>query len=356
MPVLALLAATGMALGGPAGPAGAATTVQVTGGSWYYAGQTPSPPVVGQPAKSPTPEVPDTDFPVAAAAGQSNKETYLHIDTAAIPAGSTVASLKLVLSEDAAASSVAASLAGIVAEPVTGFFVDGTKAAPYSERPSVDASVKAKGTRAADGTWTFDITAIANRWVSGQLANNGVALVPSGDPGQSFEVVWAGASPPPTTEGQVVPPAGASEQAAGGSGQPGTSPSGGLAAAGPTQPIEPDFATPVTAPTQLSPAAPPGAATVTGGATAGGATGKGGSAAAGRHRTGHASPAPPPAFWLGLAALVALVAAGAVALGDRGEPAPARQGSVLAVLERRRAARPPGGSQQILEPALEERP
>jgi len=45
--------------------------------------------------------------------------------------------------------------------------------------------------------------------------------------------------------------------------------------------------------------------------------------------------APPPAFWFTAAGVVALIVAGAVALGAQGDPQPPRQGSVLTALERR---------------------
>jgi len=45
--------------------------------------------------------------------------------------------------------------------------------------------------------------------------------------------------------------------------------------------------------------------------------------------------APPPAFWFTAAGVVALIVAGAVALGAQGDPQPPRQGSVLKALERR---------------------
>jgi hypothetical protein len=48
-----------------------------------------------------------------------------------------------------------------------------------------------------------------------------------------------------------------------------------------------------------------------------------------------AESAPPLAFWLTAAAVVAVIVAGAVALGAQGDPQPPRQGSVLKALERR---------------------
>jgi hypothetical protein len=51
--------------------------------------------------------------------------------------------------------------------------------------------------------------------------------------------------------------------------------------------------------------------------------------------------APPPAFWFVAAAVVAVIVAGAVALGPQGDPQPPRQGSVLKALERRSDPHPP---------------
>ena len=49
--------------------------------------------------------------------------------------------------------------------------------------------------------------------------------------------------------------------------------------------------------------------------------------------------AAPAAFFLAGIAVLALLGAGAVALGEWGDPAPERRGSVLRALERRRAER-----------------
>src|SRR5437588_847002 len=78
--------------------------------------------------------------------------------------------------------------------PVTGFFGDGTQAAPFAERPSYDTTgPAAPGQRGADGTWTFDITAIAQGWAQGTDENNGVAIVPAAPAqGDLYEVVWHG--------------------------------------------------------------------------------------------------------------------------------------------------------------------
>lgn len=47
------------------------------------------------------------------------------------------------------------------------------------DEPLFDCGSQALGVASADGkSWTFDITAIANKWTSGELFNEGIALVP----------------------------------------------------------------------------------------------------------------------------------------------------------------------------------
>ena len=317
---------------GPASPAAADTSVAVSGGSWYWASQVPGvPPVggqnIGQPAALPAPDVPNGDFPVSARAGVSDKETYLHIDATGIT-GATVTKLVLTLSEDAAAQNLGADTAAIKAVPVTGYFENGSAARPYEEKPPVADGPVAKGVRTADGKWAFDITAIASQWADGTLANNGVALVPdaSANPGTTFQVVWSGSSPPPTTSGEVVPGTASSDTgpSAGDTLVPSDT-GGGTSAPAPVA-VEPDFSTPVTTPSQ-----PPPAATSSGKASP--QTGRRAAAT----RTKGASKTAPAAFFLAAVAVLALLGAGAVALGDWGDPSPERRGSVLRALERRRA-------------------
>ena len=77
--------------------------------SWFWAGQVPGAVdtgtpagIVGTPAPLPTPDVPDGDLPVQAVGGQSQRETFLHLDLALEPA-SQVERAILVLHEDGAA-------------------------------------------------------------------------------------------------------------------------------------------------------------------------------------------------------------------------------------------------------------
>jgi hypothetical protein len=294
----------------------------VADGSWYWAAQIPDLGSVGgqslgQPAALPTPDVPEGDFPVALSAGSSTKETYLHLDTSAIPDGSTVSRFVLTLSEDAAATNTNSEVAAIQAVPVADFWVGGDAARPFEERPAVSTTTApVAGVRQPDGTWTFDLTSIVSEWVSGAAENNGVALVPKPDPTGTFQVVWSGASPPPTTEGEFTPPAGET-----------VPPSDDGFISEPTTPgsvsLEPDFsATPVT---PTLPAAPPVA------------TGDTPSSGEGAPRTIAATAKRGLPFSFYVAGLLVLLgaAAGTIALGERGEPLLERRGSVLRVLERR---------------------
>src|SRR3954469_8276799 len=105
---------------------------------WYFAEQPdPLPPPIGTPAAVPPPDVPAGDWAVAAkpapsADQQSDKETYLHVDLSAVPAGAKLSALKLTLKEDAAGANLNSAAAVIEAHPVTDFFADGATASPYS--------------------------------------------------------------------------------------------------------------------------------------------------------------------------------------------------------------------------------
>src|SRR5205814_1341016 len=174
----------------------------------------------------------------------------------------------------------------------------GNAARPYEEKPPTADSPSVKGVRNADGSWTFDITAIASQWASGSLANNGIALRPDpGATGATFQVVWSGNSPPPTTSGEIVPAAGTSSSDTGtSSSDTGTFAPSDTGAPAPVA-VEPDFATPVTTPTQTAPTVtPPTAAPRT-------ATRVSSSRRTGPNR------AAPAAFFLAAVAVIALLAA-----------------------------------------------
>ena len=316
-------------------PAGADTAA--VNGSWFWLDQPPSVPgegpvpAVGQPAGNIVPpDVPSGDIAVTVRNDTSDKETYLHVDTSAIAPGSTVANFVLTLHEDTTHPSAGAQAAQINALPVSDFFADGGEARPYDERPHLAKGPVIAGKRSDQGVWTFDITSVVSSWLSGDLPNNGVGLVP---PSGSFEVVWVGpgssdTADKPTATGDVTP-LGPSSESLGSAGSTSTQASTGAAA-----PVSPtsstgsfvSVGTPVigtaTSASVPTPAAstPPAVRLPV------------------RRAVARTHGAPPVGFFLVGAGIITLVAAGLVALGELGEPLPARQGSVLRTLERRAIA------------------
>ena len=317
-------------------PAQTSSGVPVTGGSWYWMEQvgpveppagSPLPPVA-PPAPLPTPDVPAGDFPVSVITGQPDKESFLQLDSSAIPPGSTVSSLVLTLNEDPNASGkLNPDTAKIEARAITGFLAAGAQGSPWANRPSYDTTgPAAAGKRAADGTWTFELAPIAARWASGELSNNGVALVPAApDQSQSYEVVWFGVKggKPPTVAGSVTPQAPGAAAAAGSESAPVDQ-----TAPAPIS-ITPDTSgaglSTTATPSVASPSASPGTASTP--------------PATNRFTTrarqiGSVHGAPPWSFYLAIVVVIALIAASTLSLGDLGEPEPDRRGGVLRALER----------------------
>jgi len=317
-------------------PAQTSAGVPVTGGSWYWQEQvgsvnTPNGPVA-PPSALPTPDVPSGDFPVSVVGGQPDKESFFQLDSSAIPAGSTVQSLVLTLNEDPGArGNLNASTATIEARAVTGFLANGDYGRPWTSRPQYDTTgPAAQGKRTAGGSWTFELAPIAARWTSGDLSNNGIALVPANpQQGQAYEVVWfgPGGAKAPTVAGSYTPPPPGSPQAAA-AGIETTAPD--QSAAAPVS-ITPDTSGGLTSTATPSLSSPPRA---TGATSAAPATGS--RAATGRARQiGSTHRAPPWGFYLAILVVIALIAASTLTLGDLGEPEPERQGGVLRSLERR---------------------
>jgi hypothetical protein len=314
-------------------PAQTSAGVPVTGGSWYWQEQvgtinTPAAPVA-PPSALPTPDVPAGDFPVAVVAGQPDKESFLQLDSSAIPAGSTVASLILTLHEDSAGGNVAADTGTIEARAVTGFMTGGAQGAPWPNRPSYDtAGPAAAGKRAGDGTWTFELGPIASRWASGELSNNGIALVPANpQQGQAYEVVWfgTGGAKPPTVAGTVTPPAPGTPAAA----------ASGIESASTDQSAAPVSITPDTSAGLSSTDAPSFSSSPTPGAATSPTPAANPTTRPRVQQIGSTHRAPPWGFYLAIAVVIALICASTLSLGDLGEPEPERQGGVLRTLERR---------------------
>jgi hypothetical protein len=317
----------GLTIGGVA--AAGAETAPVTGGSWYSATQ-PAPPANTVQLQSTSVEVPKGDFAVGLKNGSSDKETYLHIDTSSIPAGSTVSSFTLTLTEDSSGANQTA--AHIKAVPVTEFFADGAQGNPYGQQPPTAPSPSVMGQRGPDGRWTFDLAPIVQAWVSGSMGNNGVAFLPVAQPSpvtvsDSWEVVWRG-DPAPVAQGSATPPAPAFENS-GSSGAAASSSS--LSSGGSSVPSSFSQPSALAAPAPVTtPSAAPAPSGTTTPEVALPVTRPSAPAVASRTKHGLDPRAIPAAL-----VFLALLGGASLALGDRGEPAPARQGSVVRRLERR---------------------
>jgi hypothetical protein len=334
--LLVAIAVAVMALFPALAPAQTSTSVQVSGGSWYWQEQvgtveppagSPLPPVA-PPGALPTPDVPAGDFPVSVVAGQPDKESFLQLDTSAIPQGSTVSSLVLTLHEDSTGGQVAPDTATLEARAVTGFMAGGAQGAPWANRPSYDTTGQpAPGKRAPDGTWTFELAPIAARWASGELQNSGIALVPAApQQGQAYEVVWfgPGGAKAPTVAGSFTPPAPGTPAAA----------AAGIESSPTDQSAAPVSLTPDTSGGLSSTSSPSVASAPTAAASPSAAIPNTQSPAAVR-TIGSSHRAPPWGFYLAVVAVIALIGASTLSLGDLGEPEPERRGGVLRTLERR---------------------
>ncbi|MCU1486451.1 MAG: hypothetical protein JWN67_3197 [Actinomycetia bacterium] len=180
----------------------AATFAQSTSGvhadseGWWNTG--PATPVTLPPSPlgtlpaAPAPDVPDGSVPVAMRLGQAARVGAIGIVVDATK-GSKVNALTLTLKE-AAAAGQEGSGAKVRACPITDFLQPEANG-PAENAPAENCDVAhADGVRAADGTWTFDLTAIASAWLDpfGTVEPNGIRLDPVGDPPATFQVAFTG--------------------------------------------------------------------------------------------------------------------------------------------------------------------
>jgi hypothetical protein len=186
------------------GPVGAALAASDSSGrvatvsqGWWN--QTPAPvavpdnPVTGLapiPA-APQPDVPEGVVPVTMRLGQVSRVAALGM-TFDAPAGTQVNRLVLRLPEAEGALAQQGSGAAVRACPITDFLV-AEENGDAANTPAADCDVaQAAGERADDGTWTFDLTTIAQAWASGAVTVNGIRLDPVGEAPASFQVGFAG--------------------------------------------------------------------------------------------------------------------------------------------------------------------
>ena len=199
--VFVVVLAMAALVGGPTGVSGQAadapapTAILSQDGWWNRAkgpqqGEPENPvrPAIGGAIPAPS-TVPATGLGVGAAGGDADKVTAVGL---VLEAGidPLVDSLVLTLKESPAnGSNLNSSSAKIIACPITSFWA-GVKDGDWVDRPVCDDSQAVPGERAADGTWTFDLTLLAMQWVdpTSGLDQNGVLLVESVDAPMSFQV------------------------------------------------------------------------------------------------------------------------------------------------------------------------
>lgn len=197
MAVAGVLAATGVlgmvggALGQVAPPAAQTGATTPDAGWWNQARPTIALPT-GAPPTLPNPGVPAGSLVVSATAGDPSAVTAVAIEREGLE-GETIVVATLTLREVA---DPGANLNGVFAAmeacPITQFWFGGENG-EWDTRPTVDCETgRAPGTRAADGTWSFDLTSIAQAWSDGVLDPNGVLLVEAVEAPTSFRTVFAG--------------------------------------------------------------------------------------------------------------------------------------------------------------------
>lgn len=194
---LAVLAAAPMA---PTGAQAAPVEATVDRAGFWSAVQgtipTSGTPLNGVVPPIPTsPTVPANSLPVAAFAGRPQYETGIGISFASDIKGGSVAKLTLTL--DAAPNGAAGDqAASIIACPITTTLWVDAQNGKWSDRPEADCTkAQSKGTRNSDGSWTFDLAAIAATWTDPfeAIPTEGVLLMP-GDTTSTFQVAFKDAS------------------------------------------------------------------------------------------------------------------------------------------------------------------
>lgn len=211
--------------GAPAAPSGGQeATARVDSEGWWNTAPAeapvPLPPVGVAPAPQlPAPDVPEDAIAVEMRAGRPGRVAALGIVLDAEP-GSTVDAFVLRLKEAEGSFAQRGSEPAVLACPVTSFLVPEKNGSPANVPEADCETAKAEGVRADDGTWTFDLTAIAAAWLDpfGTLEPNGIRLDPIGDPPATFQVAFTGVEGAALTADLSPPPDAAGDPFASGSG------------------------------------------------------------------------------------------------------------------------------------------
>jgi len=213
-------AATGGAALAEAGDGISATGATVDKVGWWHEKNVATSTPAANVTVPPPPGVPAGTLAVGALNGEPDRLTAIGILPEAVP-GDTITRFTLTIKE-AAPPAVNANSAGakIAACPITAFWVGGGNGT-WDTRPQYDCELaKAVGTRAEDGTWTFDLLPIGAAWTdpAGTIAADGIVLVEDVAVPEAFQSVFATEGPgalvvalelisaePPSTEAPIEP-------------------------------------------------------------------------------------------------------------------------------------------------------
>jgi hypothetical protein len=149
---------------------------------------------LGLPTLPRPPTVPEGAIAVGAGLGEEDKVGALGFSPLPVEEGGSVTTFTVTLKEAAEpGANQSASSAVIVACPIVTFWITGENGR-WDTRPEADCdTAKATGQRGEDGTWVFDLTAVANAWVDpfGSIPQDGVLFLPEVEPPTSFQVSFA---------------------------------------------------------------------------------------------------------------------------------------------------------------------
>ena len=179
--------------GAEAGDGISATGASVDKVGWWHAKNVATSTPAANVTVPPPPGVPAGTLAVGAENGEPDRLTAIGIIPEAV-SGDTITSFTLTIKEAGPpATGFNGTAAKIVACPITSFWVGGENGT-WDTRPIYDCELaKAAGTRAADGTWTFDLLPIGQIWVdpSGTIAPDGIVLVEDVASPETFQTVFA---------------------------------------------------------------------------------------------------------------------------------------------------------------------
>lgn len=179
--------------GAEAGDGITATGATVDKVGWWHSKNVATSTPAANVTVPPPPGVPAGTLAVGAQNGDPDRIAAVGIIPEATT-GDVITSFTLTMKEAGPpASGFNGAAAKIIACPITAFWVGGENGT-WDTKPAYDCELaSAPGTRAEDGTWTFDLLAIGQVWVdpAGTVAPDGVVLVEDATAPESFQTVFA---------------------------------------------------------------------------------------------------------------------------------------------------------------------